>query len=281
MMKTTLQLPYGDYIYQNRTCARKLPVLPVMCRYGRTCAPIPVASPETWACVFFLRGGEDVGVQTEHAPRLCRAGGCLLIPAGRPAILTPQGALEYLLVELTLKAETGDTAVWIPRCPAALDRAVRLLDQIASGSFADPYDASLAAYALWVELLRSQNTPQRDLPPAVRQAIALYRSRYPHLMGASDAADLLGISRAHFCRMFTKSVGITPGKYLRTIRIENARRMLACTDDSVELIAHATGFEGANYFCRVFKAETGETPGQYRRRSALCGIGTQAQDIAL
>ena len=49
------------------------------------------------------------------------------------------------------------------------------------------------------------------------------------------------------------------------VRVEEAKRLLNNTDDSLLDIAIGVGFDNQSYFTSVFKKLTGLTPGQYRK----------------
>ena len=53
--------------------------------------------------------------------------------------------------------------------------------------------------------------------------------------------------------------------------IDRAKELLVSTDDSMEQIAHATGFANASYFCKVFKSITGMTPSVFVEKSRRLG----------
>jgi transcriptional regulator GlxA family with amidase domain len=53
---------------------------------------------------------------------------------------------------------------------------------------------------------------------------------------------------------------------VHTLRLEEAKQMLEATDDPIEAIASAVGYEDAGFFARLFRRKVGLTPGQYRKR---------------
>ena len=59
---------------------------------------------------------------------------------------------------------------------------------------------------------------------------------------------------------------MTPTAYLRTVRIQAARRLLSTTNRALADIAHETGFTDQSHFTRCFRETTGLTPGDYRGR---------------
>ena len=111
------------------------------------------------------------------------------------------------------------------------------------------------------------------LPPLVQAAIEDIRANYAGLYGVEELSERLGVSKSHLVRTFTAAVGVPPGKYLTTVRIEAAQRLLLHREYTLDVVASLCGFSGANYLCRVFKKETGQSPAQWR---ALTGRAAQA-----
>ena len=78
----------------------------------------------------------------------------------------------------------------------------------------------------------------------------------------SDAAAFMGLSEPYFSRFFRKISGMTFSKYLNTVRLEHAIRMLQEHPRrlSVTEIASRCGFETIRHFNRVFRDITGMSP---------------------
>jgi transcriptional regulator GlxA family with amidase domain len=79
-------------------------------------------------------------------------------------------------------------------------------------------------------------------------------------------ADRMAKSDRSFARHFADGVGVTPGHYVRQIRITAARRKLEQTDLPLEKIARGCGFGTAETLRRSFIDALGVTPGAYRER---------------
>ena len=107
---------------------------------------------------------------------------------------------------------------------------------------------------------------QESLPMLVQEAAALMQKEYAHYSGVEEFSARLGVSKEHLIRSFSAAMGISPGKYLVRIRLENACRYLRGRDYPVELVAGLCGFSGGNYFDKVFRRTYGMTPLQYRAR---------------
>jgi len=80
----------------------------------------------------------------------------------------------------------------------------------------------------------------------------------------SDLANLAGISQYHFSRLFKKSLGISPNKYVIKQRIERAKSLLKNSDLLVTEIALLCGFSSHSHFSKYFRQITGITPKEYK-----------------
>ena len=189
-----------------------------------------------------------------------------------PLTLTPEGESHLLCIQLTGQAAVqflaGLTELpFLARgetCPAAAELLGRLAAEADTpGSRA----ASQLAFALLCELAGADSAAP-PLPPLVEAAIEDIRQNYAGLYGVEELSERLGVSKSHLVRTFTAAVGVPPGRYLTTVRVEAAMRLLLHREYTLDVIASLCGFSGANYLCRVFKKETGQSPAQWR---ALAG----------
>ncbi|MCR2806370.1 helix-turn-helix domain-containing protein [Paenibacillus soyae] len=72
------------------------------------------------------------------------------------------------------------------------------------------------------------------------------------------------VSPGHFSRAFKQLTGMNVTQYVNTQRLVRAKELLLSTDDTIESIAIACGFQGMRHFYQNFKQLTGVTPRQYR-----------------
>ena len=75
-----------------------------------------------------------------------------------------------------------------------------------------------------------------------------------------DVADHAGMSMRNFHRKFLACVGETPGKYLESLRLDEARSLLTRTDAPLKLIAGETGFQTDLRLIKVFNRQLAMTP---------------------
>jgi AraC-like DNA-binding protein len=73
------------------------------------------------------------------------------------------------------------------------------------------------------------------------------------------------VSRATLARRFSSLVGEPPLAYLTRWRMDLAAQRLRDTNDTIEVIAAAVGYQSEYSFSRAFARARGEAPGRYRR----------------
>ena len=85
----------------------------------------------------------------------------------------------------------------------------------------------------------------------------------------ADLARAAGMSRRGYLKAFLRHTGGTPARRVRSIRLENVRRMLLGGNDKLETIARQCGFRSVNTLIITFKREVGVPPIQFRQSVAL------------
>src|SRR5215469_510176 len=84
-------------------------------------------------------------------------------------------------------------------------------------------------------------------------------------LSLDEMAHSIGLSTAHFARMFRKSTGETPHQFVLRQRIERAKAMLRAPDARVLDVAVACGFKTQQHLAQVFRDVCGVSPTEYRQ----------------
>ncbi|MFE3444882.1 GlxA family transcriptional regulator [Nocardia sp. NPDC059180] len=84
-------------------------------------------------------------------------------------------------------------------------------------------------------------------------------------LSIDDMAAHLNVSPRTLARRFADQLGTSPGAWLLSRRVAEARTLLEQTDLPVEAIAVRVGLTSAVNLRRRFRAQVGTTPGAYRR----------------
>jgi AraC family transcriptional regulator len=83
----------------------------------------------------------------------------------------------------------------------------------------------------------------------------------------AELSHAAGVHPVHFSRVFRRCVGCGVGDYVRSKRIQFARKRLCESDIPLAQIGTEAGFCDQSHFARTFKKATGLTPRRYRTES--------------
>lgn len=77
-------------------------------------------------------------------------------------------------------------------------------------------------------------------------------------------ADAMTSSKSTLHRKLKSLTGLSPGEFIRNIRLKHAAQMLINNKGNISEIAFSVGFNDPKYFSRCFKSEFGLTPREYQ-----------------
>jgi AraC-like DNA-binding protein len=252
------------------------------------CKKTPIAGA---TLIVVVQGAKTVriGGETLHADPARR----LVITreaALESTVQTTSGNEPYLSVSITFSPETivkamialadGGAAAPIEHVPAFVssfercqdDTLVRLLRTLG-----DPIDrrviAPLVIEEIALRLLRC------DAAAAMRGAIrgggdtariesamGFMRSNAARALSVPQIARHVGMSASHFAHRFREVARVSPMRYLRQLRLGEARALMISEGARPSEIATRMGFESASHFSREFKRQFGAAPAEYARK---------------
>lgn len=152
---------------------------------------------------------------------------------------------------------------------SGMDLAIALLEEDYGTEF-----ARRVAQGLVMFLRRPGNQAQfsvqvgTELPDAGR-VCEIQSYIVEHLDGdlrVEALAERFHMSPRNFTRVFTRRVGVTPGRYVEQCRLEWARQYVEETDEPLSDIAARCGYATPDGLRLAFERNLGVTPRAYRRR---------------
>lgn len=99
------------------------------------------------------------------------------------------------------------------------------------------------------------------------QSVVQYiNTHYTEHLTLKDIAYQQNVSCEHLSRLFKKNLGLTFKKYLNSIRLSHACRMLIHSDANILEVAMAAGFPDLRSLCQQFDRVYQMTPKEYRKQ---------------
>ncbi len=126
------------------------------------------------------------------------------------------------------------------------------------------YECMSLLYGILSFIKKHQNRPvYRAIPKRMRLAKNFIDKNYNEQIFVYLLADVAGVSEVHFRNEFKKCFGVPPLEYIKTVRINNAKQLLASGYHTVSDVATMCGFDSISYFSYEFKRLTGKSPKEY------------------
>ena len=104
---------------------------------------------------------------------------------------------------------------------------------------------------------------RRREPQAITKLKRYLERHYAEPVSLDALSQHAQLSRYHLVRAFREVVGVSPHAYLRQVRVDRAKELLAAGHPIAE-VALMTGFTDQSHLTRWLKRLWGVTPGQYR-----------------
>jgi transcriptional regulator GlxA family with amidase domain len=101
------------------------------------------------------------------------------------------------------------------------------------------------------------------------RAVEYVRLHLSENIRLEDMAAAAGLSAFHFARMFKRSTGLAPHRYVMTMRLEKAKALLRQCQRSLTEIAAECGFWDQSHMSKVFRRLAGISPVEYRDGARL------------
>ena len=96
----------------------------------------------------------------------------------------------------------------------------------------------------------------------IGRSIAWVRDNYTETISVPHLAGLAGMSPATFHRHFKAATDMTPVQFQKSLRLQEARRLLLAECTDVAQVGFAIGYESPSQFSREYRRMFGAPPGR-------------------
>ena len=192
---------------------------------------------------------------------------------------------EYVWVEfdgLRAKAvvETAgfslDQPIYKARSKELREEMMKEMNYIAENGSSSPFDLIGHLYLFIDHLTRStegvkvhHSSKLRDF--YIHEAIEFVEHNFQNDISVEDIADVCGLNRSYFGKIFKEALGKSPQEFLLNYRMVKAAELLKLTKLSVGDISSAVGYDNQLHFSRAFKGIYGISPKKWRTEQLLGG----------
>jgi AraC-like DNA-binding protein len=165
--------------------------------------------------------------------------------------------------------ERAGPAFEMPECSSSLRLASEIFKAAFKGGISTPYASSSLAYQFVMELM-AEFVPYSGTsgarPEFIKKVSDFCRENLEGSVGVEDLAEISGLSRYHFSRLFKRHTKMSPMAFVNEMRLKKAVRLMQMEQLSIKEIAARCGFSDVNYFCRAFKKSRGLSPGDFKSK---------------
>ena len=103
----------------------------------------------------------------------------------------------------------------------------------------------------------------------IHEAIEFIEHNFQNDISVEDIADVCGLNRSYFGKIFKEALGKSPQEFLLNYRMVKAAELLKLTKLSVGDISSAVGYGNQLHFSRAFKSIYGVSPKKWRTEQIL------------
>jgi len=169
-----------------------------------------------------------------------------------------------------------DVPAYVARVDAELLRAacrfLRALDIEADRKILAPLALEEIGYRLLTSpharALRRASLDARD-GQQILQAMEWMRANAKEPLTVSSIARRAGMSASHFAHCFKELARVSPMRYLKRVRLEQAEQLLLGSATRASEVAQRVGYRSPSHFTRDFKTHFGVPPAQFARTRYL------------
>ncbi|WP_045303177.1 AraC family transcriptional regulator [Saccharothrix sp. ST-888] len=241
---------------------------------GRQHGRLPVVGPRTldhWVAVV-VTGGRGWFAGGDGVRQPVRAPAVLWLRPGVSHHYAPDGdGWSESFVDFTGSATAGyaelgllpDVQVTPLTGVAAAQRVIgRIAAACRRGGPLAGVEAGAGVHELLVELGRRR----ADLDPDSEPVLELLRRNACLPLSVAQHARRAGLTVAELRRAVQAGGGVGPKEYLLTVRLDEAKELLAAGELPVAAVARRVGYEDPAYFTRIFTRRVGLPPSVFRAR---------------
>lgn len=187
---------------------------------------------------FYVHFAGNMATETISALKLANITLCAINDKTMVEILFNQMVQAFL----PLKALSGRQPISVPKVNGLL---LQLLDLLAQS-------------------ITEKVKPEQD---AINSAMLYLSEHFREKVDLHKCASLCHLSLSRFAHLFKIKLGISPYRFVLSLRIDEAKDLLLYSSMNVSEVSENVGISDPSYFSRLFRRYTGYSPSDYRKHA--------------
>jgi len=163
-------------------------------------------------------------------------------------------------------ADFLNSYLFIANADDCLDSLKKILKEFSIQKMYYREKAGALLKGLLVELYRYSILGAQSSSTTVSQIMDYIKENFDKPLNNEMLSSMSGYHEYHLNRLFMKHVGTSVHKYILNIRINEAKKLLLTTEQSLTYIAEKVGFNSNTHFSSYFKQVIGISPLEFRKQ---------------
>ncbi|MBF4692495.1 response regulator [Fusibacter ferrireducens] len=168
---------------------------------------------------------------------------------------------QYMVLSIQFTVNAFLERIGYERPGDFLGGEIKLEEAIASKAAVKAYIIQLLSKAIMLRDKLVKNRHSEMLEKALKYMKENFQDS---TMGLNTVAQIVNVSPTYFSSVFSQQTGKTFVESLTELRMEKARELLRCTNETGSEIASKVGYNDSHYFSFLFKKINGCSPRNYR-----------------
>lgn len=244
--------------------------------------------------LYVVSGKADIFIDSEHFELIpnslfyCASGGIYLMQATKikmialnfdltqknnshttfyPRIRVSEGkSLPSIHKEIIEEPEFLNSYLYIKNAENCLNSIQKISEEFAVQKIFYQERGSALLKDLLVELYRHSIANTSHSGTTISKVMEYIQNNYNQPITNELLSSISGYHQYHLNRLFMKHVGTSVHKYVLNIRINEAKKLLLTTEQSLSSIAEQVGFNNNTHFSNYFKQVIGISPLKFRKQ---------------
>ena len=168
--------------------------------------------------------------------------------------------------EVIEDSEFLNSYLFISNANNCIEHIENILQEFSSQKIYYRENSSALLKSLLVDLYRYSISGTQNSATAVSQIMDYIKNNYSKPLNNEMLSSMSGYHEYHLNRLFMKHAGTSVHKYILNIRINEAKKLLLTTEQSLTSIAENVGFNSNTHFSTYFKQIIGVSPLEFRKQ---------------